>query len=188
MWTVVLLLTGSTDCHGCEKPNTYYVSKPETEYTGIPLYVQKPETEYTGIPIYVQKPETEHTGIPLYVQKPDTEHTGIPIYVDRPHKETMVVTQTTGCHSSNTCGSKIPDTEHTGIPLYVGRPPQKQTVVVSQTTSKCHSSGSCSSGHYVTGDVVTVTILMPQLYIHNKTYTFVFTYGIAKKKTLSMHV
>ena len=174
MWPVVLLLTGSTDCHGCEKPNTYYVSKPETEYTGIPLYVQKPETE--------------HTGIPLYVQKPDTEHTGIPIYVDRPHKETMVVTQTTGCHSSNTCGSKIPDTEHTGIPLYVGRPPQKQTVVVSQTTSKCHSSGSCSSGHYVTGDVVIVTILMPQLYIHNKTYTFVFTYGIAKKKTLSMHV
>ena len=33
-----------------------------------------------------------------------------------------------------------------------------------------------------------VTILMPQLYIHNKTYTFVFAYGIAKKKTLSMHV
>lgn len=102
---------------------------------------------------YVQKPSTQT----VYVQKPETEHTGIPVYIDRPRPQTVLVTQTSGCHNSNTCGSKVPDTEHTGIPIYVDRPPpQKQTVVVTQTqtNTKCHNSNTCGSSQYVTGNDV----------------------------------
>lgn len=102
---------------------------------------------------YVQKPSTQT----VYVQKPENEHTGIPVYIDRPRPQTVLVTQTSGCHNSNTCGSKVPDTEHTGIPIYVDRPPpQKQTVVVTQTqtNTKCHNSNTCGSSQYVTGNDV----------------------------------
>lgn len=182
--TETVYVTGGSKCHDCDvtpqmvsyvKPRpqtqTVYVKNPNECYNCEPpvepqlvSYVRpRPQTEAVYVTgstdcngcekphtYYVQKPSTQT----VYVQKPENEHTGIPVYVDRPRPQTVLVTQTSGCHNSNTCGSKVPDTEHTGIPIYVDRPPpQKQTGVVTQTqtNTKCHNSNTCGSSQYVTG-------------------------------------
>lgn len=152
--TQTVYVQNPNKCYNCEPPVepqlvSYVRPRPQTEAVYVTGSTDcngcgKPHT------YYVQKPSTQT----VYVQKPETEHTGIPVYIDRPRPQTVLVTQTSGCHNSNTCGSKVPNTEHTGIPIYVDRPPpQKQTVVVTQTqtNTKCHNSNTCGSSQYVTG-------------------------------------